>query len=420
MADTLDGSELFRREVIEAQSRRLHGVVILRQSLPTRIMTAGIVIVVLLVMVWIVFGRYSRIETARGMLIPIGGYSKVYALHAGVVASLLVKDGDMVKAGDKLAIVKIEAPDASGKVGTEEVLRSVASQTLLATQQIAFASQRSQGEAGRLTGIIDGMRKQAAELADQISLQKQIVRSMTESFDAVAPVVQKGYISKLEYERRRQALLGAQEDLVRLRQQADSTQADIVRSEKEREQALLAGKNDQANAKSTLETLHQQRTKVEGEGSYLVVAPVSGRVTGLQTGTGRTVEDSVPLMALIPDGAPLKADLFVPSRAIGFVKAGQEVRLLYDAFPYQRFGSYRAHINMVARLAISGPETGAPFEIKDPVYRVTVSLDQQDVQAYGRKVALQPGMTLVANIILERQSFLDWILDPLRSVSNRT
>lgn len=410
---------LFRPDVVDARSRRLHGEVILQQSLPSHIVTGVIVLIVIAAVAWVVLGRYARIETARGMLVPIGGYAKIYALRTGVVTGLMVKDGDQVKAGQKLVVIKMETPNATGVVGSREELGSIANQTNLATEQIGLAGQRSQSEAARLAGVIDGLRKQAVTVKEQIELQQQVVASMAHSFAEVAPVVDKGYISKIDYERRRQALLSTKEDLSRLRQQADATQADIARTEKERDQAILAGRNDQVTARSALETLRQQRTKVEGEGSYSIESPVSGRVSTIQTTVGRTVEGSVPLMVVVPEGAPVRADLFVPSRAIGFVKRGQEVRLLYDAYPYQRFGSYVGRVETVSRLAVAGQETGAPFEIKDPVYRVTVTLDHQQLKAYGERIALQPGMTLVANLILERQSFLDWMLDPLRAVSNR-
>jgi membrane fusion protein len=95
------------------------------------------------------------------------------------------------------------------------------------------------------------------------------------------------------------------------------------------------------------------------------------------------------------------------------------VRLLYDAFPYQRFGSHVAHIGSISRVAIAGTETGAPFNIEEPVYRVTALLERQQIDAYGEPTRLHPGMTLVANLVLERQSFLDWILNPLRAVAKR-
>lgn len=411
---------LLREEAVDAQSRRLHGEIILQQSVPLRIVTAAIAIIVIAMALWVATGRYARVEVAHGMLVPSGGYAKIYALHAGVVTGLMVRDGEEVTAGQKLATIKTEMPNSVGALGTQDDLTSIAAQATIAAQQIRLAGQRSRGEADRLTGVVAGLRRQASTISDQLDLQQQVVSSMAATFAQAAPVVERGYISKIDYERRRQALLTAKEDLSRLQQQKAANQADISRTEKEREQALLAGQNDQASARSALETLHQQRTRVEGEASYFIEAPVAGRVTTIQTGVGRSIEGSIPLMVIIPDRTPLRADLFLPSRAIGFVKRGQEVRLLYDAFPYQRFGSYSAHVDTISRLAIAGQETGAPFKIDEPVYRVTVRLEHQKVQAYGERVALQPGMTLVANLILERQSFLDWILDPLRAVSDRT
>ena len=61
-----------------------------------------------------------------------------------------------------------------------------------------------------------------------------------------------------------------------------------------------------------------------------------------------------------------------------------------------------------------------PLKLEEAVYRVTVALDGQAVTAYGDKVPLQPGMTLQANIVLERQSFLSWLLQPLNAVLKRT
>lgn len=419
MSQLQDRGDLFRQDVIDAQSRRLHGEVILRQSLPTKIITATIVILVAAAAIWVVAGRYARVETARGMLVPVDGSSKIVALRPGVVAALFVRDGDLVKAGQKLAVIRMETPNAAGRIGTEEELGANSNQTALAREQVGLSAQRSRSDVSRLDGVITGLRQQVVSLDDQIKLQREFVSSATTTFEQIKSVVEKGYVSKLEYERRHQAMLTAQQDLSRLLQQLESTQAQIATTERERTKVELDGANEQASARSALEGFRQQRSRIEGEASYTIEAPVSGRVTGLQTSLGSTVSETLPLMVVIPDGAKLRADLFVPSRAIGFVKPGQEVRLLYDAFPYQRFGSYVAHVDTVSRLAISGQETGAPFRIDEPVYRVSVVLDRQEINAYGRPVALQPGMTLVANLILERQSFLDWVLDPIRAVSNR-
>ena len=78
---------------------------------------------------------------------------------------------------------------------------------------------------------------------------------MATTFEQVGPVVEQGFISKIEYERRRQALLGAREDLSRLEQQAEANRTEIVKTGNERAQALRIGANDQASARSALETI---------------------------------------------------------------------------------------------------------------------------------------------------------------------
>jgi membrane fusion protein len=115
----------------------------------------------------------------------------------------------------------------------------------------------------------------------------------------------------------------------------------------------------------------------------------------------------------VPASSALQAELFVPTRAIGFVRVGQEVRILYDAFPYQHFGTYRGRIIKVSQTILIGSDISTPVEIKEPSYKVTVALDQPDIDAYGESIPLQPDMLLRADIILERRSLLNWLLNPL-------
>lgn len=95
--------------------------------------------------------------------------------------------------------------------------------------------------------------------------------------------------------------------------------------------------------------------------------------------------------------------------------SGQELRILYDAFPYQKFGAYRGHIISVSHAIVTGAETSGPIVLKEPVYRVTAALDREDIDAYGQKIALQPDMLLKADVLLERRSLMSWLLDPLLS-----
>ena len=70
----------------------------------------------------------------------------------------------------------------------------------------------------------------------------------------------------------------------------------------------------------------------------------------------------------------------------------------------------------VTQTILTSTDIAAPVSLQEPAYKVIVALDRQDITAYGQRVSLQADMLLKADIILERRSLLQWLLDPLLSV----
>ncbi len=128
---------------------------------------------------------------------------------------------------------------------------------------------------------------------------------------------------------------------------------------------------------------------------------------------GKTVQPQRLQIEIVPDASPLQAELLIPTRAAGFVSVGQEVRFLYDAFPYQNFGAYTGRIVELSHTVLTRSDTAGPLVPEEPVYKAVAVLDRPDVDASGRKAPLQAGMLLKAEIILDRRSLANWILDPL-------
>lgn len=147
---------------------------------------------------------------------------------------------------------------------------------------------------------------------------------------------------------------------------------------------------------SNLHSLSRQRVQLQGEKGYVIKAPVDGRVTALQVESGATVTPATPMMTIVPTKTKLRAEAYAPNRAVGQVQPGQEVRLLYDAFPYQRFGSFKGRVAWVSRTVIDPKDNDAPLHIEEPTYRVSILLDQQSLNSYGTTAPLHPGMTLDA------------------------
>jgi membrane fusion protein len=76
-------------------------------------------------------------------------------------------------------------------------------------------------------------------------------------------------------------------------------------------------------------------------------------------------------------------------------------------------------VEAVSQAILTPNEVFGRVPLKEPAYRVTVRLDRQTVDAFGRQVALQPDMTVQADIVLEGRSLLAWLFEPLLSIRGR-
>ncbi len=165
--------------------------------------------------------------------------------------------------------------------------------------------------------------------------------------------------------------------------------------------------------------LSQRRTEIERQARFIIRAPFDGKVAALQVRKGQALRPGQLQMAILPFGSELVAELYAPTRAAGFIKPGQNVRLLYDAFPYQRFGAAHGIVERVSKTVLSPEDGPASLGIQEPIYRLTVNLEKQAVNAFGEEFTLQDGMTLKADIILEKRTILEWLFEPLLAISRR-
>jgi membrane fusion protein len=148
----------------------------------------------------------------------------------------------------------------------------------------------------------------------------------------------------------------------------------------------------------------------------IVTAPQPGTITGLSAEVGQTVAPGAVLARVVPSEATLVAELFAPSRAVGFLTAGDEVRLRHAAFPYQKFGHSRGTVVAVSATTVAGGDSARGGE---PLYRVAVALASQTVTAYGAPRRLLPGMAVEADVLLERRRLYEWALEPLYALTER-
>jgi len=411
---------LFRDEVAAARGARLQGEVMLTSTIPAWITTGFVSVAAAGSLTWAALASYARTEPVQGVVTSIQPLAKIVAPRAGVITRVAVRDGDAVSVGALLATVHIEQATEAGGTTATTSLAAIEAQRILAEQRLGLEPARVAVERDRLLATINGARAQASELSEQLILQSTMIASTRKSFEEIGGVVANGFITRTESERRHQVWLQAELGRRSLLQQRDAALASMTGAMAELARLPIDSAANASTLQASIEQLAQGRAQQSAEQGYTITAPIAGRVTAIQIAPGRFADGRVPMMTIVPERATMRVDLYAPSRSMGFVAVGQPVRLLYDAFPYQRFGSFGGHIASVSRAIIGPTEIDAPLQLKEAVYRVEVAIDQQTVRVFGTDTPLQPGMTLAANIVLERRTFLDWLLDPLRAVANRS
>ena len=409
---------LFRKEVLEAQRQRLHGDVLIVTPLPIAVVTGWLLVTLLVVVTFAVFGTYARAERVPGYLVPSKGLVKVAPARAGVLKEVRARVRDKVREGQVLAVVQSEATSLAGDTAAAFALKALGDQKRLLRDQIDIEQRQLIRERSHLEAEQANLRAQIQSFEEQRQLQREITRSARSAFEDIGPLLERGFISVGESEARRRVWLGHHLEEKRQAQQLTGLRAHLT----DVDHRLKTAPHETALRVSRLESqiadIEQRKAELEGRRAYVVKAPVAGTVASISDIPGRNVSPLRPLASILPTGSELEAELFVPSRAAGFVAAGQTVRVLYAAFPYQRFGTHDGVIRLVAPVITSATEADIPFTLAEPSYRVAVRLASQEVMAFGRSFELQPGMLLEGNIILERRSFFSWLTEPFRAVSH--
>ena len=107
--------------------------------------------------------------------------------------------------------------------------------------------------------------------------------------------------------------------------------------------------------------------------------------------------------------------MYVPSHAIGLIQVGQPVRLLYDAFPHEQFGTASGKVEAIAGFVSLPSDVPQTFGVREAAYKVRIAVDADHVADRQARYALRPGMLLGAEIILERRSLAQWLFAPFRA-----
>lgn len=414
---------LFRQEVFEAQVARSLGTI--RIATPVSHQTWSVVALVTVagILIWLFIGQYTRREHVNGTLVPQAGLISITARSPGTVLKVHVAEGDSIHRGDPLLTISGERSSASLGDTARDISTHLQHDHARLTAEIDDAKHLQDEQADDLRMQQHMLGRQIAQYQAQTVIEKREVDQLAELLQRFEAMGTKGYVSPLQVQQQRTDEINAQQQLKTLEREQSEARQQFASVGDQLKQLPLTTEAKIGDLRRQLSQDDQALAQNEADREVVIRAPEDGLVSSELIAPGQATIAGQTMLTILPKGSPLEAQLLVPSSAIGFVHVGTKVVLHYQAFPYQKFGSQSGLVQRLSRNALSPAEITSLFgqaPPSEPLYRVKVSLDAQQVEAYGRPESLRPGMVLDADLLLDKRRMIEWIFEPLYGMARRS
>jgi membrane fusion protein len=422
-------NELFRREALAGRQGEWLGGIQLLRPVSLAVLTAFVLAAVTATAAYLATGHYTRKARVSGYLVPDSGIIRLVPPQAATVLERRVREGEAVHAGDVLFVLSIDRATFGGDTQAA-VQRSLAARERSLQGTAQQRAQLLTEQRGALTRRLDDMRRETLQMQAEAELHRQRLALAQAALKRLESLRDDNFVSSAQVQAKSEDVLGLQAQLQAIERQQAAQRREIETLEAQGRELPLRERVQQGEIERDLSLLAQEAAESQAKSRIVVRAPQDGVVTALTAEPGQSVSPSAALASLVPAHARLQAQLYAPSSAVGFLQPAQTVLLRYQAYPYQKFGHHAGHVLQVSRtplqaselaaLPLPGTLTGAALgSAAEPLYRITVALDEQSVQAYGQMQPLAAGMQLDADVLLDRRRLIEWLFEPLQSVSGR-
>lgn len=416
---------LFRWQALDHASARAQGHIVLARPVSHAWLTGLFVCIALALIAFLAGFSLTRKVRAPGVLLPTQGLVRVMAPQAGVITEQRVREGQVVRAGEPLFVLSSERASASEGEAVRKVSSLLRARGDSLRQDAAQLRQQA-GQAQRAAQArIEGLQAEGRRIQEQTALQRRRIALAEATLQRYAELQAAHFVAPAQWQDKQGELLTQQQALLDLERahamrarEASAAQADL-------EQLRLQAERDQQASLRQLAEVEQELAENEARREVLVRSPREGTVGAVAAQAGQAVTGAQPLATVLPLDATLEAELYLPSRAIGFVRVGAPVLLRHEAYPHQKFGLSQGRVREIAPTAMRADELAqqgvvAPASLSaEPLYRVRVALDQQSLTAYGIQHPLKAGTAVDASLALDHRRLYEWILEPLYTLRGR-
>jgi HlyD family secretion protein/epimerase transport system membrane fusion protein len=398
---------------------------------------------------WAALAPMAAGAVAPGILSPDGSKKTVQHLEGGIIHKLLVRDGDVVAAGQPL----LELDNVQPRATYESLLHD--HRTLLATRLRLEAEKADldsvefpgelQGDDDALRVIVNDqrelfqtrsamhrarkqiLRQRIEQLSEQIKGYEAQVESTSHQLAYIAEEVgakdllqRQGHLPKPELfrmQRMQAEILGRQGEYVatiaRTRQQIGETELQLLALDAERADQI-ATQLDQTRAKLSEVDQRLQASK-DILNRTVVTAPVSGIVLNLRLKTeGGVVQRGEPIMEIVPSEDMLLIDARISPNDIDVVHSGLPAQVHLSAYSNRTTPRVHGTVRSVSADRLVDEGTHQAY------YLARVEVDRQELGQLAPRVELIPGMPAEVMIVTGERTLLEYLVQQFLDILQRS
>ncbi len=141
----------------------------------------------------------------------------------------------------------------------------------------------------------------------------------------------------------------------------------------------------------------------------MLFAPTDGTIFQLPIKRPGTVVQSGQMIAAIaPKGSTLILKAQMPNQQSGHLHVGMPVKVKFDAYPFQDYGVVQGRVTWIA----PDSKTQETKQGNVETFDLDITLQQADIVAGNKRIAITPGQTATAEVIIRQRRLIDYLLDP--------
>lgn len=356
------------------------------------------VLVLLVFVVWAAWAQLEEVTTGSGKVIPTSREQVIQSLESGVLAEIMVSEGDTVEADQPLLRIDDVRQGASVKEGQSKVDALLAAAARLRAESqggaLVFPAEVQRRAPELIRNERETFEARRRSLDASLGAQQQALRLAQDELRITEPMAAGGYVSDVEVLRIKRTLAEAKGRIAELsgKFRAEAA-AELARIESE-----LAGQR--AGLTSREDTF--RRTVLR--------APKRGVVKNIRINTlGGVIQPGQDLLEIIPMDDSLLIETRIRPSDIAFLRPGMEAIVKVTAYDSAVYGW------LPAKLVQISPDTLRDEVRRDETYyRALVRTDAAALKTPdGKSLPIIPGMLAQVDIKTGQKSVLSYVFKPV-------